>query len=170
MSDIARPWRAIEFRVRGTPAPKGSTRGRAGGVIPGSSAGNRDGLVSWTSAVRDAAAKAVDQLVGVGIEVIPFVKQPLRFTAVWYMRRPKSHFYQNGPRIGQVRDDAPYFHIVKPDASKLIRATEDDLINLVFDDDCTLAEHRTRKIYAAPGKEGAWVKIELMEQQCPTPP
>jgi Holliday junction resolvase RusA-like endonuclease len=154
--------KSIQFTVHGTPAPKGSQRAGAGHVIPGGSSVNRQSLISWSSAVRDAAAKAVDQLVGVGVEVIPFVCVPLRLKIEWRMRRPTGHFYKTGPLIGRVREDAPYFHDVKPDASKLLRAFEDDIINLVIDDDSRFAEEFMRKIYAAPGKEGAWARIEQL--------
>lgn len=157
--------KVIEFVVLGSPAPKGSTRAGAGRVIPSGSPVNREKLVSWSSAVRDAAAKAVDRLVGVGVEVIPFMGVPLRMKVVFRMQRPGGHFHKKGERIGQVRDDAPYFHDVKPDASKLLRSTEDDLIRVVIDDDCRFAEEYVRKIYAAPGHEGAWIRIEELRDQ-----
>lgn len=152
--------RKIEFTVRGTPAPKGSFRSVGKGAAPSGSAVNRAALVSWSTDVRAAAARAVDQLVGVGVMVVPFVDVALRMRAEFRMRRPKSHYYTSGPRKGEVKDDAPRYHTTKPDASKLVRATEDDLIGLAMDDDSRIAEHFIRKVYAAPGREGAWICIE----------
>lgn len=167
--------RSIEFTVLGTPAPKGSRRGMTGKdgkgkSLPGGSRANEQALVSWSSAVRAAAQVAVDQIrrldaaagasLGAGVF---FAKVPLRLKAVFRMRRPASHF---NPKTGELKPAAPKWCVNKPDGSKLLRATEDDLHGIVILDDAHFAEWLIRKIYANPGQpEGAWLRIEEIEDR-----
>ncbi len=153
--------KSIEFTVLGRPAPKGSVRAANNRVIPSGSPQNAANQVSWEAAVQNAARLALSATMSLG--VIYFVGVPLRFTAIWRMQRPMSHFHKKGPNVGRVRDDAPKYPISAPDTSKLLRATEDALNKLVFDDDARIAETMMRKVYATPGKEGAWIKIEQLE-------
>jgi len=155
--------KALEFTVLGDPAPKGSMRAAGNRVLPGGSEANRKNLVSWGTAVREAAGAAVEQAVGVGVERIPFVGVALRMRVIFRVKRPKKHYYDKGPRAGEVRDDAPKYCITKPDGSKLIRAAEDDLNKLVWADDCLVAVHMSAKVYAPPGRPGAWIRIEVIE-------
>jgi Holliday junction resolvase RusA-like endonuclease len=162
--------RSIEFTVLGFPAPKGSMRAAGNRVIPSGNKANCDSLVSWESAVRQAATAALrvtpDPVLEVPLPgVIMFVKVPLRFTAVWRMPRLMAHFHKTGPKVGSLRDDAPRYPVAKPDADKLLRTTWDALTMLVFDDDSRIAETMMRKIYAPPGQEGAWIKIEQLEDK-----
>lgn len=156
--------KSISFLVRGFPAPKGSMRAAGNQVIPSGNPGNAANLRSWQTCLREAAAKAVDDLVGVGAQTIPFMGVPLRLTIEFRMQRPMGHYVKKGPNAGQLRPNAPKWPISKPDTSKLLRSTEDDLNKLVFDDDARIAETLMRKVYAAPGQEGAWIKIEELEE------
>jgi hypothetical protein len=163
--------RRLEFTVLGTPAPKGSRRGMShagkGKSLPGGSKANEQALISWSSAVRAAALRAVMAARGeepgtIGIVPPPgtfFAAVPLRMTAVFRMRRPGSHYNK---KTGQIKPGVPRYCITKPDTSKLLRATEDDLHGIVIIDDSHFAEHLIRKVYAAPGSEGAWILIEAL--------
>lgn len=157
--------KSIEFTVLGFPAPKGSVRAAGNQVIPSGSPQNRNAQKSWGQDVREAASKALDLALGVGNFAIPFMGVPVRVTIVWRMQRPLGHYHKKGAKAGQIRDGMPKYHTTKPDSSKLLRCLEDDLNKLVFDDDSRIAETMMRKVYADPGKEGAWVKIELLEDK-----
>lgn len=155
--------KSIEFTVFGRPAPKGSMRAAGNRIIPSGSPQNAANQVSWESAVQNAARIALATCLSSG--VIYFVGVPLRFTAIWRMQRPMSHFHKKGPMIGRVLADAPKYPITAPDTSKLLRATEDALNKLVMDDDSRIAETMMRKVYVDPGKEGAWIKIDQLEEK-----
>lgn len=159
--------KSITFTVQGIPAPKGSARAAGNHVIPSGSQANRDSLKSWGQRMHEAAARAVDQLLGVGNSRILFMGVPLKVTLEFRLPRPLSHFHRKGELAGQVLDDAPTYVITKPDNDKMIRSTSDEMIKMVFDDDSRIAWHNVRKVYALPGKEGAWVKIEQLEDKEP---
>lgn len=151
----------IEFIVLGTPAPKGSSRamlrGGAAVNVPSGSDQNRKALASWGAAVRAAASAAVLRILSPGS--IPFCAVPVQLQIEWRMRRPGGHFHKTGPMRGQLKAAAPRYPISKPDSSKLLRATEDDMTGIVFDDDSRVAVTQMRKVYAMPGQEGAWIRV-----------
>lgn len=148
--------RAVAFQVRGSPAPKGSGRailiaGKARHV-PSTSNVNRDRLMSWDVAVREAAAEAI------GIrDTPPFVDVPLRCEIVFYIKRPAGHWGKKG-----LKPSAKPYPSVKPDAGKLARSTEDSMKGIVFDDDSRIVDLIARKRWALPGQEGASITIEEM--------
>lgn len=67
--------------------------------------------------------------------------------------------------LGDRTDNAPFVDWSGALTSKILRATEDALNKLVMDDDSRIAETMMRKIYALPGQEGAWIKIEQLEDK-----
>lgn len=145
----------IRFDVLGTPAPKGSNRAMLRGgravFVPGGSKVNQQKLQSWDAAVRDQARLAT------GDGVAPcFVGKPLTVVIVFRMARPGGHW----SKAGTVKLSAPAMPATKPDADKLARCTLDSLQGSVFDDDSRIVELLVRKIYAAPGREGATILID----------
>jgi Holliday junction resolvase RusA-like endonuclease len=152
----------LEFIVFGNPAPKGSMRAAGNRVIPSGSPENRANLVSWESAVR---AGARNVLMDIGSTAIVFMGVPIRLTAVFRMPRLMSHFAKKGENAGRVLASAPKYPTSKPDMDKLLRTTLDAMTKLVFDDDARVAETLMRKVYAEPGKEGAWILIEQLEDK-----
>jgi Holliday junction resolvase RusA-like endonuclease len=64
-------------------------------------------------------------------------------TAVFYFDRPKKHFRANGT----LRDDAPAFHVARPDAEKLMRALLDAITGVCFHDDSQVAKQVIEKRY-----------------------
>lgn len=149
----------LEFTVFGNPAPKGSVRAAGNRVIPSGSSENQANLRSWESAVRLGAMNVLTFSFG-GSPPIMFVDVPIRFTATFRMPRLMSHFSKKGETVGCVLPSAPKYPTSKPDMDKLLRTTLDALTRLVFDDDSRVAETLMRKVYALPGKEGAWILIE----------
>lgn len=147
----------IVLEVLGSPAPKGSARammiaGHAR-LVPSGSNVNRNRLRSWDTAVREAAREAVGSCTSP-----PFVGVPLRITIVFRLARPSGHWGKGG-----LRPSAPPYPITKPDVSKLVRATEDSLIGVVFDDDSRVVSLFVEKNYSTPGNEGATIVVEAAE-------
>lgn len=151
--------RVIAFEVLGTPAPKGSSRafvnkktGRAF-VAPGGAKSTEDKIASWNVAVREAAARAIGEVVSP-----PFVEVALAVTIVFHMKRPKGH-WGTGKREGTILASAPPRPMGKPDIDKLTRTTLDAMTGCVFDDDSRIASLALDKVWAAPGREGATITI-----------
>jgi Holliday junction resolvase RusA-like endonuclease len=146
------------IEVMGEPAPKGSGRaivrgGRAVHIASGSDVNQRN-LRAWDTALRDAARRAIGNL-----DRPPFVKQPLRLTMVFRLRRPAGHY----ARSGEIKRSAPAWPAGKPDGSKLQRSTEDALTGIIWDDDSRVVEWLGRKRYASAGEEGVWLVIEPVD-------
>jgi Holliday junction resolvase RusA-like endonuclease len=62
------------------------------------------------------------------------------------MPRPKGH-YRSGKHAGEVKDGAPPYPAVKPDAGKLARGTEDALTGIVWRDDSQIVTEVLTKRY-----------------------
>jgi Holliday junction resolvase RusA-like endonuclease len=145
------PNRTITFRVYGVPQPGGSKRGfvnpRTGRVIIVEDAKHNK---SWRETVLQAA--------------VPFAPKelfrgPIAVRVRFLMPRIKGH-YRTGKHAGELKDGAPLFHVVKPDATKLWRSTEDALTGIIWHDDAMIAHQSVTKIYTddQPGAE-----IEIQE-------
>jgi endodeoxyribonuclease RusA len=152
----------IVLEVLGTPAPKGSGRailigGKARHVASGSDV-NRDALRAWDGAIRAAAADAVGH-----VGAPPLVGVAIALAIEFRMARPGSH-WGTGRHAGQLKPSAPRFPIGKPDSSKLLRATEDSLTGIVWDDDSRVSLHLVDRIYALPGREGATIVIASRDE------
>lgn len=150
----ATPPPRVHFSVLGTPAPKGSGRamlidGHARLIASGSTVNQRQ-LRAWDTAVREAAAAAIGH-----VAAPPFVGVPLRLWLTFRLVRPAGHWGAKG-----LRPSAPPFPASKPDLSKLLRATEDTLTGIVFDDDSRIVAATLAKVWAAPGTEGATITVE----------
>ena len=158
----------LEFIVFGVPAPKGSSRAMlvAGAAVnvPSGSRANELALKSWDRAVRESAVEAVASYrranAGGSPSSMPvglfFGEGPLRLEIEFRMRRRKGDFNK---KDGSLKANVPKYHMVKPDLSKLIRCTEDSMTGIVYLDDAAIAELLVRKVYAAPGAEGARIRI-----------
>lgn len=129
---------ALEFSVRGIPAPQGSKRHVGRGIMVESSKKVRP----WRDAVR---AEAVAHWGFIGH--VP-LDEPVRVQMVFTFLRPASH-YRTGKNAGIVRDTAPRAPQGVPDLSKLIRSTEDAMTDAgVWRDDARVVEVSARKVYA----------------------
>jgi len=149
----------IRIDVLGTPAPKGSARAfvnkRTGRAIlaPGGAKSTEIKIKNWNVAVREAALDALY------LQPTPFFcDKPLAVAIVFRMRRPASHRHK---KTGQLRSDAPRMCATAPDVDKLARCTVDPLHDLVFDNDSRIVELLVRKEYAAPGREGATITVDM---------
>lgn len=116
--------------------PKGHTR-------PIITSDNKD-LKSYRQEVAKAALAERNRI---GIYEIIFSKHvPVVATFKFYFAKPESVSKKRGA------------HVVRPDVSKLIRATEDALTGIVYLDDAQIVEEHAYKFYGMP--ERVEIKIE----------
>ena len=91
--------------------------------------------------------------------VIPAVpiEGPLYVSIIFRFPRPKSH-YRTGKHAGELRDDAPYWHTVKPDRDNAEKAVLDCLTQIgMWHDDCQVCSGPVEKVWAKTG--GATITI-----------
>lgn len=116
----------LTFRVYGVPRPGGSKRafyikkiGRA--VLVDAS----KHIKTWRGEVKDAALSVVPERP---------LDCPLELEVEFLMPRPKYH-YRTGKHAGELKENAPKWHTVNPDITKLMRGTEDSLSKILWKDD-----------------------------------
>lgn len=130
---------SVEIIAFGLPAPQGSKRYVGRGIMVESS----QALKPWREAVKWAALDSAPP--NVSEKVI--LDGPLSVRMVFTFNRPRSH-YRTGRNAELLRDNAPLFPHGKPDLSKLIRSTEDALVDAgVIRDDCLIVECQASKVY-----------------------
>jgi Holliday junction resolvase RusA-like endonuclease len=104
---------------------------------------------SWRACVSAAA-------VGAMIGKQPFLG-PVSLEVLIFMPRIKSHY-----RRGELKPDAPVWHEVRPDATKLLRAIEDAMTGIVWVDDAQVVRQHVEKRYA--GTLGPCVLVNVSEE------
>lgn len=133
----------LSFYVKGTPRPAGSKRAfpiRRLGVLTGKIAVVDANPLSkdWKATVANAASNAMDEA-----GITSPMAGPLRLVLTFHMQRPKGHFNSKG----ELKKNAPTYHISKPDTLKLTRAIEDACNKIVWNDDSQIACEHMTKIY-----------------------
>ena len=78
---------------------------------------------------------------------------PVSLEIIFVMPRPKNHFKSNG----ELKPNAEIFHGKRPDLTKMLRALEDALTGIIWQDDSCVAATNMQKIYGP--NPGAQVKI-----------
>lgn len=162
--DAERLTTRYEFFALGLPRPGGSKtpfliRGKGGQVVykdgrpviaMADSAGDKGR--EWSGIVKVAAHQAgVRPIVGEGGAACP-----VSLRVVFAMPRPKGHYRSNG----DLKPNAPTYHLSRPDATKLLRRLEDALTLIAWPDD-SCVQPSVRKVYAdRPEQVGAHVVIE----------
>lgn len=133
----------VHFFVPGLPRPGGSKKGF---YIPKI---NRVVITEDNKRSRDWKAT-------VALVASEHFKEPLigalavRFD--FCLPRPKGHYGAKG-----VKPSAPHYPAVKPDATKLVRSTEDSLTGIAWRDDAQIVHQVAIKRYAEP--IGAWITV-----------
>lgn len=135
----------IRFTIEGTPRPQGSKRHVGNGIMVESSKYVKD----WRAFAKLKATQECNP--GQRIEK----PNAVLVTAVFYFDRPKKHFRSNGV----LRDDAPHFHVARPDAEKLMRALLDAITGVCFHDDSQVAKQVIEKRYGFARTEVCVYKI-----------
>ena len=130
----------IEFFVPGKAAPGGSKtpgRTKAGKAYlrPAS-----ERTKPWMQTVAAYAKKAYRG---------PLLDGPLCLRMRFYQARPKSH-YGTGRNARVLKANAPIWPTGPPDLTKLVRAAEDALTDIIFVDDSQVISQLTDKCYVSP--------------------
>ena len=137
----------IVFQVHGVPAPGGSKRGfyspKLGRVLMVEACKRTS---PWRALVSDAAAKAHQG---------PPLAGPLRLDVEFVLPRPKHHTGAHG-----LKASAPHHHTSAPDATKLLRSTEDALRGICWGDDAQVAVQTVSKRYG--DRPGALVRVSRL--------
>lgn len=158
---IANGTASIEFVVVGTPQQVGSKtpwlpRRKDGSLVQRNgrpviaTMDSNKKSKPWMQAIREAAAAACPA----GFELI---RGPVRVEVEFRFARPKSHF-RTGKHSGELKGDAPLWHVTTPDADKCERALGDSLTGVLLADDKQIANWDVRKVYTS-GTEGATVRV-----------
>ena len=112
------------------------------------------GLKPWEAAVKKQAKLKMAS------EPAPW-EGPIRMTMIFFMKRPMAHF-GSGKNAGVIKEryvDALPLKV--PDLSKLFRAAEDGLNEVVFNDDCQVVEMVSKKFYGR--KNGVRIIVEKVD-------
>ena len=120
----------IHFTVYGKPEPAGSKRHVGNGRI----VDTNPSAAEWKRKVAEAAGNAMN-----GAELL---EGPLALTVVFHLTRPKGHYGKKG-----LRPSAPRRPAVRPDTTKLVRAVEDAMKDVVYRDDAQIVEQFCLKHY-----------------------
>ena len=91
-------------------------------------------------------------------------EQAIKVDLEFYFKRPKCH-YRSGKFSHLLRDDAPKYHINKPDKDNLEKAVTDAMSDAgLIKDDCIIVSGNTGKNYCDEGDDwGCMVEIIELE-------
>jgi Holliday junction resolvase RusA-like endonuclease len=131
---------SLTFFVPGLPAPGGSKRFVGIGKKTGR------GILIDAGGQRNKDWRASVAYCGMALGVKP-ATGPLCACMEFKMPRPKHHYHTSKKRAGQLREDAPTFHTIAPDTTKLVRSTEDALTGVLWADDSQIAVQSASKTY-----------------------
>jgi len=146
--------RKIEFFAPGIPRPGGSKKGfvnpKTGRVMIVKAGGQNE--ENWRQAVAYAAMRAMDGR--------PPLDGPVSLTVTFVLPRPKYHYHASKRLAGELRQDAPGYHVKAPDRTKLMRSTEDAMTGIVYRDDSQVCTGNVEKRYGS--QPGAVIAIESL--------
>jgi len=146
--------RKIEFFAPGIPRPGGSKKGfvnpKTGRVMIVKAGGQNE--ENWRQAVAYAAMRAMDGR--------PPLDGPVSLVVTFVMPRPKYHYHTAKRLAGELRQDAPGYHVKAPDRTKLMRSTEDAMTGIVYRDDSQVCTGNVEKRYGS--QPGAVIAIESL--------
>lgn len=91
----------------------------------------------------------------------PLLNGPIKMTYEFLFPRPKKHFGK-GKNAEVLKLDAPRWHVIKPDLTKIIRSTEDALTGIVWTDDSRVCKRLESKRYCY-GPESPGVRLTIEE-------
>ena len=144
----------LSFTVRGVAAPQGSMYARYSPrlqrafVVP-----DNKKTGPWRQEVAGVAEAARAAAPGSWP-----TSEPVELRVRFALPRPTGHSGKRG-----LKASAPRYPAKKPDLSKLVRALEDALSGIVYDDDARIVRHRVEKVYAEAGQAPcAFVEVEVL--------
>lgn len=147
--------RRVSFFVPGRPRPQGSKR-----PIPRPNGGislveQSAHIVEWRARVAGFAALAWGTTTATEL--------PVRVTALFVLRRPKSHYSKAKRSAGRLAKHAPAYPIAKcmGDIEKLERAIYDALTGVALIDDGQVVSNHNDKVWGAIDEpEGVHITVE----------
>lgn len=75
------------------------------------------------------------------------ISGPIGITIIFYMPRTKGH-YRTGKNASMLRDDAPEFHISRPDVDNFCKLVFDSLNGIFWKDDSQICRLFSEKLYS----------------------
>ncbi len=72
---------------------------------------------------------------------------PINLTVTFYMPRPKSH-YGSGKKSDMLKDNAPEYHISRPDTDNYCKLIMDSLNSIFWKDDSQICQLMAQKKYS----------------------
>jgi Holliday junction resolvase RusA-like endonuclease len=93
------------------------------------------------------------------------IEGPVNLDVIFLMPRPKTHLNSKGI----LKKSAPYEHTKKPDLTKLLRSTEDALVqdaHILKDDSQIVDQHVTKGYCQGSQPPGAHIRIEVLDEIC----
>lgn len=157
----------VSLRVYGEPKPAGSKvsgvayrKGEDGRRVPVERNGKimtftKDSSGQAGEGWRNAVAEAGAGVLGGA----PLLSGPLYVEITFLLRRPQSH-YGSGRNSERLKDSAPVYPAKRPDSTKLLRAVEDALTNVLWLDDSQIVCGGTEKVFAGPD-EATGVEVRI---------
>ena len=147
----------IAFFVQGTPRPAGSKRFFSARQVVDMS--GKAGT-AWRKKVKQAAKEAMEES---GYDI---TESPVELWIDFSMPRPKHHYSKKGGLTAKYQGQHNW-HIIRPDATKLLRSAEDAMTGVVWKDDAQVVDIQLCKTWAiqdSPDEEkyGAHIRIELL--------
>ena len=88
---------------------------------------------------------------------------PLKLKIVFLMPRPKNHYKKVKGFGTKLKDDAPLYHTIRPDITKLIRSLEDALTGIIWNDDAQIVNQSSTKIYS--NVPGVMVYVSIVKEE-----
>ena len=147
----------LNFVAFGLPSPGGSKSAfrnpRTGKIVVVDAGGKK--TRTWRTVVAHAARAAMS-----GGELM---QPPLALVIEFRMPRPKNHYKASG----EIKADAPWFPIVRPDLTKLLRSTEDAMTGIVWHDDSQIVEQNIHRTYSSSEDTGARITVYSITSRSP---
>lgn len=102
---------------------------------------------------------------------------PVRMSAVFRFQRPSNHYRRDGTLkplnaalSSATSKEAPLYHCVKPDASKLQRSSEDAMSGLAYEDDARICDMVIKKRWCVGDERpGALITLIPLSRQQRSP-
>jgi Holliday junction resolvase RusA-like endonuclease len=103
------------------------------------------------------------------------LRGPVRMSAVFQFQRPANHYRRDGTLkplndalSSATSQEAPLYHCVKPDWSKLQRSTEDALSRVAYEDDARIVGGGCEKRWCVGDERpGALITLIPLQKQSP---